>query len=249
MTMYTFLCALGFLAALQVPSLAENGEPEVLPRMEAMDSVMASTSDRNDILNKHNDLRRAVQPTASNMLKMSWSAEAAANAQRWANTCSMKHSPDSARTISTSGCGENLYMSSAKNPWSEAIQSWYDEVNNFRYGTGSINGGVVGHYTQVVWYRSNLLGCAMSYCPNSRFKYFYVCHYCPPGNYQLKRPYTAGRPCGDCPNACDNKLCTNPCPYADQYSNCPELKEQWGCSNSNVASWCKASCKCTDQII
>ena len=33
---------------------------------------------------------------------------------------------------------------------------------------------------QVVWYRSNKIGCAMAYCPNSQYKYFYVCQYCPP---------------------------------------------------------------------
>uniref|UniRef100_A0A8D3E0B1 SCP domain-containing protein n=1 Tax=Scophthalmus maximus TaxID=52904 RepID=A0A8D3E0B1_SCOMX len=154
------------------------------------------------IVNKHNDLRRSVQPTASNMLQMSWNREAAANAQRWANTCSMNHSPD------TSGCGENLYMSSYQSSWSDAIQSWYDEVKDWRYGMGSVNGGVVGHYTQLVWYRSNQVGCAMASCPNAAYKYFYVCHYCPPGNYQYARPYKSGPPCGDCPNACDNKLCS-----------------------------------------
>ncbi|TNN28512.1 Cysteine-rich venom protein TEL1 [Liparis tanakae] len=132
------------------------------------------------IVNQHNALRRGVQPSASNMLQMSWNNEAAANAQRWANTCSMKHSPDSNRVISTSGCGENLYMSSVQNPWSDAVQSWYDEVKDWRYGVGSTNGGVVGHFTQLVWYRSNKVGCAMAYCPNSYYKYFYVCQYCPP---------------------------------------------------------------------
>lgn len=44
-------------------------------------------------------------------------------------------------------------------------------------------------------------------------------------------------------------LPANPCPYADQYNNCPDLKQQWGCSNKDVASWCPASCKCTTQII
>ncbi|XP_057679030.1 serotriflin-like [Corythoichthys intestinalis] len=182
------------------------------------------------------------------MLKMSWNREAAANAQRWANTCSMKHSSPDQRKISTSGCGENLYMASYKNSWSGAIQSWYDEVKDWRYGVGSVNGRVVGHFTQIVWYSSNQLGCAMAYCPNSRYKYFYVCHYCPPGNYQLTRPYKSGPTCGDCPNACENKLCTNPCPYTDQYSNCPELKQQWGCNHPNVGSWCPASCKCGSQI-
>ncbi|KAI9543979.1 hypothetical protein NQZ68_005028 [Dissostichus eleginoides] len=128
-----------------------------------------------------------------------------------------------------SGCGENLYMSSSKNPWGNAIQDWYDEVQNWRYGVGSTNGRVVGHYTQ--------------------YKYFYVCQYCPPGNFQYARPYKSGPSCGDCPNACNNKLCTNPCPYADKYSNCPDLKQQETCSNADVASWCPASCKCTSQII
>ncbi|KAM8846465.1 serotriflin-like [Synchiropus picturatus] len=242
MAAFTYLCVcLGLLAALQVPTtLADDVEVR---------EMFASSAEQSEIVNKHNTLRRNVKPSASNMLKMSWNKEAAANAQRWANTCSMKHSSSSDRKISTSDCGENLYMASYKNSWSNAIQSWYNEVKDWRYGVGSINGGVVGHFTQIVWYSSDQIGCAMSYCPNSRYKYFYVCHYCPPGNYGYTHPYKSGRPCADCPGACENGLCTNSCPYKDQYSNCPELKQQWGCSNSNVASWCPASCKCTNQII
>ncbi|KAG9344634.1 hypothetical protein JZ751_010319 [Albula glossodonta] len=167
---------------------------------------------------------------------------------RWADTCAMNHSPDSRRTISTSGCGENLYMSSAPNSWSDAIQSWYDEVKDYRYGYGALNGAVVGHYTQLVWYRSNEIGCGVAYCPNSQYQYFYVCQYCPPGNYQYAHPYKAGPPCGDCPNACDHKLCTNPCPYIDKYSNCASLKSQYGCSG-DIGSWCPASCKCQNKIM
>ncbi|XP_075951235.1 cysteine-rich venom protein TEL1-like [Anarhichas minor] len=243
MTTYTLtvLCALGVFAALAFGS--RLGGP-------AEESTNLSTVQTNPtkIVNKHNQLRRGVQPTASNMLEMSWSSEAAANAQRWANTCSMNHSPESNRVISTSGCGENLYMSSQQDSWNDAIQDWYDEVKDWRYGVGSTNGGVIGHFTQVVWYRSNKVGCAVAYCPNSSYKYFYVCQYCPPGNLQYSRPYTTGPSCGDCRNACNKKLCTNPCAYTDQYSNCAELKEQWGCTNSDVASWCPASCKCESEI-
>ncbi|KAM3861053.1 cysteine-rich venom protein-like [Diretmus argenteus] len=245
MFMFTFLCALGLFAALQVPGTSAEDLEDTLQQ----DSVLTSSSDQQEIVDKHNTLRRDVQPTASNMLKMSWNSEAAANAQRWANTCSMNHSPASSRKISTSGCGENLYMANAKNPWSNAVQAWYNEVKDWRYGKGSFNGGEVGHFTQVVWYRSNQVGCAVAYCPNAKYKYFYVCQYCPPGNYQYTHPYKSGPSCGDCPNACDNKLCTNPCPYADKFSNCPDLKKNYGCSNSSVASWCPASCKCTNEII
>ncbi|XP_059211491.1 cysteine-rich venom protein TEL1-like [Centropristis striata] len=230
---FAFLCALGVFAVLQVIT----------------EGTAAFYSDPVEIVKKHNNLRKNVQPTASNMLEMSWSSEAAVNAQKWADTCAMDHSPDSARVISTSGCGENLYMSSFENSWSNAIQSWYDEIKDWRYGVGSTNGGVVGHFTQVVWYRSNKVGCGVAHCPNSKYKYFYVCQYCPPGNTQLARPYQSGPSCGDCSNACDHRLCTNPCPYSNQYSNCADLKKQWTCSNSQVASWCQASCKCTNEII
>lgn len=48
-------------------------------------------------------------------------------------------------------------MSSSKKSWSAATQAWYDEVKDWRYGVGSVNGGVVGHFTQVR--RGHLTGC------------------------------------------------------------------------------------------
>ncbi|KAK1888883.1 Cysteine-rich venom protein ophanin [Dissostichus eleginoides] len=174
-------------------------------------------SNPSDIVNKHNDLRRNVRPTASNMLEMLAAVERTC-------TCPAPRTPGA------------------------TLSDWYDEVQNWRYGVGSTNGRVVGHYTQVQLYLSPT-SCGVAYCPNSQYKYFYVCQYCPPGNFQYARPYKSGPSCGDCPNACNNKLCTNPCPYADKYSNCPDLKQQETCSNADVASWCPASCKCTSQII
>lgn len=48
------------------------------------------------------------------------------------------------------GCGENLFMSSNPRSWSDAIQSLYDEVKDFKYGFGSTRpNAVTGHYTQV----------------------------------------------------------------------------------------------------
>uniref|UniRef100_A0A3B5QKR2 SCP domain-containing protein n=1 Tax=Xiphophorus maculatus TaxID=8083 RepID=A0A3B5QKR2_XIPMA len=123
-----------------------------------------------EIVNKHNTLRRGVQATASNMMKMVKTNEA-----------------EQKMIKDLFGCGENLYM------------AWYNKVANFLYGVGSINGGVVGHYTQVVWATSKNTGCAMAYCSNSTYKYFYVCHYCPQGNYNFTNPYKSGTSCSDCP--------------------------------------------------
>ncbi|KFZ46955.1 Serotriflin, partial [Antrostomus carolinensis] len=162
------------------------------------------------IVDKHNTLRRGVKPTASNMLKMEWSLPAAKNAQKWANRCILRHSPPSMRRTNVQ-CGENLFMSSGPFLWPNVIQAWYNEEKDFEYGTGAKRqGAVIGHYTQVVWYNSYQVGCALSFCPNSTYKYFYVCQYCPAGNLvtSIPRPYKAGKPCGDCPNACENGLCS-----------------------------------------
>nr|XP_020497167.1 cysteine-rich venom protein TEL1-like [Labrus bergylta] len=198
--------------------------------------------DQQDILDKHNDLRRAVTPTTSNMLKMTWNNEAAENAQEWAKTCPMEHSSYLFRKISTTYCGENLFMSSHRLGWSQVIDSWYSEVKDWEYGVGSINDGVVGHFTQVVWYKSHELGCGLAYCPDSRFKYFYVCHYCPAGNYNLARPYKNGDSCADCPDNCDNGLCTKPCPYNDNFGNCPGFS--YNCMFSFFVNWCPATYNC-----
>uniref|UniRef100_A0A8C8RZF0 ShKT domain-containing protein n=1 Tax=Pelusios castaneus TaxID=367368 RepID=A0A8C8RZF0_9SAUR len=202
-----------------------------------------------EIVNKHNALRRGVMPTASNMLRMEWNPAAARNAQNWANRCILSHSPPGIRK--TSNCGENLFMSTAPRSWSDAIQAWYSEERDFQYGVGATRpGAAIGHYTQVVWYNSYRIGCAIAFCPQRFYKYFYVCHYCPPGNYPnlMKTPYKSGATCGDCPNACDRGLCTNPCKYVDAYSNCPALKMFLGCEHPMVKKNCPASCRCTTEI-
>ena len=41
-------------------------------------------------------------------------------------------------------------MAWGQTSWNNAIQDWFDEVNDFVYGKGPRNkGDVVGHYTQV----------------------------------------------------------------------------------------------------
>ncbi|XP_074847497.1 cysteine-rich venom protein-like [Carettochelys insculpta] len=203
-----------------------------------------------EIVNKHNSLRRGVNPTASNMLKMEWSPEAAENARSWANECKFEHSPTDRRKT-TVECGENLYMSTTPDSWSDAIQDWYNEEKDFIYGKGPTTPeAVVGHYTQVVWYSSYQLGCAVAFCPGSEYSYYFVCQYCPSGNYEHKinTPYTLGPACGDCPNDCDNGLCTNPCKYQDAYKNCDDLKKSPGCEHPMVKQFCPASCLCTMEI-
>nr|XP_056712787.1 uncharacterized protein LOC130483900 [Euleptes europaea] len=216
------------------------------------DALMTTNSDQQrEIVNKHNACRRMVQPPARNMLEMNWDPAIAANAQQWANQCQLGHSSSDSRIVGGKNCGENLFMSTQPNSWSEAIEAWDNEKKDFKYGVGETSpSAVVGHYTQVVWYSSYKVGCAVAYCPTTRFAYFYVCQYCPAGNMQnkLKTPYAVGSPCGECPNNCNNGLCTNPCPYVDKFSNCGDMVAQWGPDHPDLRDSCQASIKCTKEI-
>ncbi|XP_060044715.1 cysteine-rich secretory protein 2 isoform X1 [Erinaceus europaeus] len=243
--MALFLLAVILIAVL-IPSVPTQAKD---PAFTAL--LTTQTEVQREIVNKHNELRKSVSPTASNMLKMGWSKEATENAQKWANQCTLGHSNPEDRRTSTN-CGENLYMSSDPSPWSQAIQSWYDESQNFVYGTGAKPASaVVGHYTQVVWYSSHLIGCGVAYCPRQEsLKYFYVCQYCPSGNNLSRKnnPYDKGAPCASCPANCEGGLCTNSCEYEDILSNCASLKQSAGCDHELLKEKCKATCHCEHKI-
>ncbi|XP_076188724.1 cysteine-rich secretory protein 2 [Aptenodytes patagonicus] len=205
-----------------------------------------------EILEQHNEIRRSVIPTARNMLKMVWSEKAAESAQKWADKCEMKISPEDQRVIDGVTCGENVLLSSNPRTWAEAIQVWHSQSSNFKYGLGATAKNVIiESYTQLVWYNSYQIGCAVAYCPRNQFKYFYVCQYCPPGNIatQIATPYKSGPKCADCPDHCDRGLCTNPCKYQDLFINCKNLKTLFSCNHALVKEKCPATCQCTTQII
>uniref|UniRef100_A0A8C7EFR9 Cysteine rich secretory protein 2 n=1 Tax=Nothoprocta perdicaria TaxID=30464 RepID=A0A8C7EFR9_NOTPE len=203
------------------------------------------------IIDQHNEIRRSVVPPATNMLKMVWNEKAAASARKWANKCQMTTSPPEERLVNGVTCGENILQSSYPSTWPEAVKIWYSQMANFKYGIGPVRKNANFHsYTQLIWYSSYQVGCAVAYCPKSRFNYFYVCHYCPPGNnpLQITRPYKKGPRCGDCPGHCDRGLCTNPCRHQDIFANCANLKDLFGCDSPLLKSKCLATCKCTTEI-
>ncbi|XP_018428067.1 PREDICTED: cysteine-rich venom protein-like, partial [Nanorana parkeri] len=163
---------------------------------------------RKIILESHNKYRSTANPTASNMLELKWSDIVMKKADVWATNCTQGHSNPAQRTIPDFKCGENVFLAPYKVPWDVVIGSWFGEIVDFKYETGSVNGAEVGHYTQLMWGTSSLMGCSVAECPNLVNRYNFVCHYCPLGNRKPTAiPYKSGKPCGDCPNACKNNLC------------------------------------------
>ncbi|OCT81380.1 serotriflin [Xenopus laevis] len=224
--------------------------------VESTDPPFSSISTDNStvrqiIIDAHNAYRRNASPTAQNMLKMVWNQDAAQNAANWSASCTGSHSAPDNRTIPGFSCGENLFLASYPATWDEAMKAWYDEYKNFEYGVGPKSPGlVIGHYTQVMWYNSYMVGCSVSYCPKKTYKYIYVCQYCPAGNIirTMSTPYKSGQQCADCSGDCDNYLCTNYCPYQDKYSGCSEYVSYCD-TNTSIRDGCEATCLCTNNQI
>lgn len=105
----------------------------------------------------------------------------------------MEHDMDS---INNKGQGENLAYFQPGDPSAmptqcqgpktkdcvqcrEMVADWYAEESNFDYNTGESKGGVILHFTQVVWKETTELGMATA---TSADKWFSVARYKPRGN-------------------------------------------------------------------
>ncbi|TDL28682.1 PR-1-like protein [Rickenella mellea] len=132
-----------------------------------------SDSDINAYLTAHNTIR--AQHGAS---PLTWSNNAAAKAQQWANGCVFKHSGGTLGPF-----GENLAAGTGSAYGiAAAVKSWTDEVSQY-----DPNNPEPSHFTQVVWKGSTQVGCAVQSCDGifaasfGKAKFF-VCEYSPQGN-------------------------------------------------------------------
>lgn len=184
-----------------------------------------SNQDIQTIVNVHNTLRNqmatqttefgAKYPKAGNMRQMYWSEEIAKLAQEHANKKVFAHSDSSFRKTSQfSYLGENLYTASSSYSdfppnWDKGVRSWFSEIKDYAQTTEvvtkfqSIPSAMIGHFTQVIWADTYLVGCGVSTYPTSKngmslTTHLMVCIYGPGGNYTNKpiyNPVTADRIC------------------------------------------------------
>jgi len=144
-------------------------------------------------LQAHDRVRADAIPTPSPALpQMQWSAEVEAVAAQWAAHCVYEHN------AGRGNLGENIAASSP-GYWPSitgVVQAWASEAPDYDYASNTCAPGkVCGHYTQLVWRDSTLVGCAYARCTsNSPFQGittwdFWVCDYSPPGNWVGQRPY------------------------------------------------------------
>lgn len=112
---------------------------------------------------------------------LEWDKTLAAEAQVWADTCVAQHEANIAE-------GENLAIGPSV---TSAINQWYNEVYRYDFSRPGFS-SLTGHFTQLVWGSTRLLGCAQARCPvgihawgilwtNPDMVYL-VCRYSPRGN-------------------------------------------------------------------
>lgn len=198
--------------------------------------------DIREVVQTHNELRNNIAagqqglPKASNMSQMYWSQLLANNAQDWVNKngCEMEHS--NGYTYKGQRVGENCAMRAGSHgmfketAFVEFVKNWYSEIKDFgnqdvsRF-SGRSGGGVIGHFTQVIWSDSYLVGCG--YCQKDRggmLEEVMVCQYANGGNMIGDPIYTPGQQC-QCPNGYG---CQNP----DYRSLCCPTVHNWCQKNS-----------------
>ena len=148
-----------------------------------------------------------------------WDSELEAIAQRWADQCQFGHDTNQKKLDGTS-VGQNVAWSSSSNEPSlqdsvvAEVQGWYDEVHNPGFGSYpespfSFDSGT-GHYTQLVWADTELVGCGMIYKRGSGgYEVTTVCNYATAGNVRGSVMYKVGGACTACPSGytCQAGLC------------------------------------------
>ncbi|XP_033219896.1 venom allergen 5-like [Belonocnema kinseyi] len=165
-----------------------------------------TSEQKDEIVNIHNKDRQKVasgnekqgnpgpQPPAKNMPNLDWDTELALIAQTWANQCTFAH--DECRAVRRFSVGQNVAMIATTAETApgleDLIKMWYDEValfdfNQVEYVT-NFNG--VGHYTQMLWANTTIIGCGyVNYQEGDKNTVLLVCNYGPAGNYVGEKMY------------------------------------------------------------
>lgn len=154
-----------------------------LRKIQSFTSV--SDGEFNDLaVKKHNELRalHGAPPLESHPGLVGM---AKAYAQKMASNGQFKHSDFYSRKLDGfKYVGENLFWSKGFRPQPDAAyvcQSWYDEIKDYNFSTHRSNGGVVGHFTQLIWKATTKVGCAYAIRGD---EFYGVCNYAEMGNWQ-----------------------------------------------------------------
>jgi pathogenesis-related protein 1 len=145
------------------------------------------------MLGAHNGIRGAV-----NQPPLRWSAQAAAQAQSWADqlareNCAARYNPDMARREKY---GENVFRATAGQPYqgyrrtpAQVVSRWNEEGRDYDHNLHQCRnqgGTQCGPYLQMIWGATEEVGCGRARCETAEV---WVCNYTPRGLQDGVKPY------------------------------------------------------------
>ncbi len=205
--------AKGFYAsvfmALVLNSCGSSDIKEVYDDIRGEKKIVSDAVEQNlsqeidEVLKLHNQARAEVGVEQ----KLKWSDTIAGDAQKYADELARdgKFEHDTDRNhkdgYGHGDYGENLFASSYDASFSDAVKAWVDEKQHYTYGIFGDSSTCkkeeqCGHYTQVIWKDTSIVGCAKSKYLKAVPKYgikrgwsVIVCKYQTPGNVLGEKPY------------------------------------------------------------
>ncbi|MEK7702761.1 MAG: CAP domain-containing protein [Nitrospirota bacterium] len=162
--------------------------------------------DQQTLLDTHNN-ERALLAKDYNVKPLAWSPQLVAFAQAWADqlliTNTFVHNSvavrsDKNQTGHDGIVGENLWSGWSTDPNktflpADMVMAWINEKSDYNYFgnfCAAEVGKTCGHYTQVVWKNSTVIGCGRAKKSDATgVKEVLVCNYSPAGNVQGHFPY------------------------------------------------------------
>lgn len=143
--------------------------------------------DAEQALSFHNVVRKDVGSPP-----IAWSDSLSHFAQAWADQlassgCQIRHRPSNGPWAQQ--YGENIFAGRGKTFTAlDAAKAWYTEISTYKHlPLKASNAQRTGHYTQMVWKGTHLLGMGQANCPNGTT--VIVANYDPPGNQLGQYPY------------------------------------------------------------
>lgn len=196
------------------------------PKCKGASPIALSSGDKTTIVNLHNSLRSKValgklngQPKATNMRKLKWDNDLEMLAKAWVNQCINDH--DKCNDLDRFQVGQNMAeregSQSISSMMVDSINDWFSEHKKFNKawvaGAWSSRSGSIGHYTQVVWANTYLVGCApIRFKVGKATKNHFFCNYGPAGNMGSEAVYKTGtKPASNCPRGTKANTATGLC--------------------------------------
>lgn len=137
-------------------------------------TASAFSSTQMEWLSSHNQYRKL-----HGTVQLIWSDVLERSAKAWANSCPEGHS--------FGNHGENMFWASYYMPPADVVKFWYEEEKKYDYSRPGFS-VYTGHFSQVIWKSTQLMGCGFYDKCSGEMPYIWVCHYFPPGNYRKRFP-------------------------------------------------------------